>query len=260
MISLMFRLEPFGTTVAYTVYKDGYVPFEGEADFSETIEAYLVVNLEADEASFTLKVFADNEPVEGALVTFLGKEYNSDETGEVKVTGLDANALVGTTVAYTVYKDGYELFEGEADFTETMEAWSIAELKAAEATLTVKVMDGEDPVQGAMVTFEGNEYLTDANGEVTIIDINGPSVIGKTIAVTVTKDGYEPFEGEADFTETLDAYVVATLVNIQTAIRELLNDLENSDIKVYDLNGRRVMKPQNGQFYIINGQKLLLNL
>ncbi len=258
-ITGLFAPDFVGKTFPVEVYKDGYVPFEGKADFSETMEAYVVAELEADEATLTIKVFADEEPVEGAFVSFDGKDYLSDVTGEIKITGIDAPSVVGKTVPVTVYKDGYAPFEGEADFTEGIDAWVIAELVAEEATLTVKVMDGEDPVAGATVTFDGVEYTTDANGEVKITEISAPAVIGKTMPITVAKDGYETYEGEADFTETMDAYVVVELVNISTGINAIINDLNNADVKAYDLNGRRVINPANGQVYIINGQKVLLN-
>ncbi len=256
VISELEEME--GTSLAFTIYKDGYEVYKGEADFAESTEVVVDVELEAAEAVLTVKVFDGYDPLEGAMVTFEGKDYFSDETGTVKISGIYGPDAIGKTFPLSVYKDGYEPFDGVADFSETLDAYVIADMEASMATLQIKVMADGEPVEGAIVTFEGAEYLTDANGEVVITGINGPAVIGKTVPVTVIKDGYETFEGEADFTETLDAYVVATLTNIQTAIRELLRDLENSDIKVYDLNGRRVISPQNGQFYIINGQKVLL--
>ncbi|MDE6238740.1 MAG: leucine-rich repeat domain-containing protein, partial [Muribaculaceae bacterium] len=231
---------------------EAYAAAEGWSVFTDIRE------IEEEVYSLTFNVVCDETPVEGAIVTVLDKEYITDENGLVEIAEIEG--IEGTSLKFTVYKDGYELFEGEADFAEISEVVVDVNLQAAEATLTVKVFADAYPVEGALVTFEGREYISDESGTVTITGIYGPAVIGKTLPVTIYKEGYELFEGEADFTEMLEAYVVASLVNIQTSIRDIINDLENSDIKVYDLNGRRVMKPQNGQFYIINGQKVLLKL
>lgn len=125
------------------------------------------------------------------------------------------------------------------------------------ATLTVNVMSDDAPVSGATVTVLDREFTTDENGIATISDLDA-DVLGTIVSVSVSKDGYENFEGTADFTATLDVAMTVTLVKLQNGISHISNDIDLSDSKVYDLNGRRVLKPQSGRIYIINGQKVLL--
>lgn len=247
--------EVIGKMVPYTVAMDGYETYEGEADFTEMMEAMAFAEL-TGKASLTITVKAGDAIVEGAMVTFLDNDYTSDASGEVKITGINTVKVKGQKVAFTAYKDGYEVYTGEADFTASINATATAELVAAEATVSVKVMDGEDPVAGATVTFDGKEYTTDENGEVKITGINAVDVIGKKVPVTVAKDGYETYEGEADFSETIDAYVTVEFVKSKDDSIGSINAV-NAAAKVYDLQGRSIKNMQKGQLYIVNGKKIL---
>ncbi len=250
-----------GQEIPFAVYKDGYEYYEGVADFTESMEAYPIVNLVAAEATFTLKVFGGDDdeaaPVADAWVMFMNQEYTTNENGEVKAT-VSAPLVIGQEIPFAVYKDGYEYYEGVADFTESMEAYPIVFLVAAEATVSVKVVTGEenDPVAEATVTFEGKEYTTNENGEVKISGLNGPDVIGKVLPITIAKVGFITYTGEADFTETLDAFVTVELVEEQSAIKEI--NAAASSSKVFDLQGRQVSKAAKGQIYIVNGRKVRL--
>ncbi len=251
--------DVIGKTIPVTVYKDGYEFYEGVADFSETMEAFLIVELEAAKASLTIKVFAGEDAVEGAWVYCNGQDYYTNEYGEVKIDDLNAPDVIGKTIPVTVYKDGYEFYEGVADFSETMEAFLIVELEAAKASLSVKVISGDDVVAGAVVSFNGQEYVSDENGDVKVTDISAPDVIGKTFPVTVTKEGFKTYEGVADFSETMDAYVVAELEPKTSGIDAIVIEMENGDAKTFDLQGRSVANPRKGQIYIVNGKKVLFN-
>ncbi|MDE6301900.1 MAG: hypothetical protein K2M19_09320 [Muribaculaceae bacterium] len=252
--------DVIGKEIEYSAYKDGYAYYEGKADFSESLDAMDVINLETEMATLTVIVLGlDDEPVEGAFVTFLDQEATTGENGQVKFTGIPAPDVIGKTVPFTAYKDGYEFLEGEADFTETMEAYAIANLTEAEATLNVIVLDdNDDVVSGATVSFLGQEYTADENGKVTVTGIHGLAVIGKNIPVEITAAGYKPWTGEANFTEGLEAYVIATLTG-SDGIDSVLGDLDNADTRVYDLQGRRTATPANGHIYIINGVKVRIN-
>lgn len=249
-------LDVIGKTLPYTVYKDGYDEFTGEADFTESMEAYPIATLVAAEATATIKVYTgeENDPVADAMVTFMDQDYTTDENGEVKIS-VSAPDVIGKEIPFTAYKDGYEVFNGIVNF-DVLEAWGIAELVPAQATISIKVTTGEenDPVEGATVTVDGKEYTTNENGEVKITGLNGPDVIGTTIPVTIAKEGFKTVETVADFSETLDALIWEELEPEEGSINAINAAIAGS--KVYDLQGRVITAPRKGQVYIVNGCKV----
>jgi hypothetical protein len=156
-------------------------------------------------------------------------------------------------VAVSAYKD-YMFWEGEADFTEGSEAWVFAELKNPDCTLSVKVVDADyEPVADAIVIANGVEATTAENGSA---NLEVGDVLGTVITVKVTKDGYKDAEVEADFTETMEANIMVTLTKSTTVGLSLAIIDANKNIKVYDLQGRRVEHPSVGNIYIVDGKKV----
>ena len=240
-----------GKQVAVSVYKD-YLFWEGKADFTESMEAFLLAELAGPDCTLMIKALdKDGNPVADAHVLAAGVEGVTDEFGSASLTLSD---VIGTKVAVSVYKD-YLFWEGEADFTESMDAFLLAELVAPDCTLKVTVIDGDsEPVEGATVEANGKDAVTDANGNAAI---EVGDVIGKTIKVNVSKDGYDAAEAEADFTESMENHIVVVLKAKTVGISLAVIDADKS-IKVYDLNGRRVEHPSVGNIYIVNGKKVRL--
>ena len=239
-----------GTKVYVTVSKD-YMFWEGEADFTESQEAWIIAELKEPACTLTVKAInADYEPIAGAMVNVKGEEKETDETGTVVFT---LEGVMGTQVAVSAYKD-YMYWEGVADFTEGMEAWVFAELKNPDCTLSVKVVDVDyEPVADAIVIANGVEATTAENGSA---NLEVGDVLGTVVTVKVTKDGYKDAEVEADFTETMEANVVVTLTKSTTVGLSLAIIDANKNIKVYDLQGRRVEHPSVGNIYIVDGKKV----
>lgn len=239
-----------GTKVYVTVSKD-YMFWEGEADFTESQEAWIIAELKEPACTLTVKAInADYEPIAGAIVNVKGEEKETDETGTVVFT---LEGVMGTQVAVSAYKD-YMYWEGVADFTEGSEAWVFAELKNPDCTLSVKVVDVDyEPVADAIVIANGVEATTAENGSA---NLEVGDVLGTVVTVKVTKDGYKDAEVEADFTETMEANVVVTLTKSTTVGLSLAIIDANKNIKVYDLQGRRVEHPSVGNIYIVDGKKV----
>ena len=209
--TVAFTLEGvMGTKVAVSAYKD-YMFWEGEADFTESQEAWIIAELKEPACTLTVKAInADYEPIAGAIVNVKGEEKETDETGTAVFT---LEGVMGTKVAVSAYKD-YMFWEGEADFTEGSEAWVFAELKNPDCTLSVKVVDGDyEPVADAIVIANGVEATTAENGSA---NLEVGDVLGTVITVKVTKDGYKDAEVEADFTETMEANIMVTLTKSTT--------------------------------------------
>lgn len=246
------KMELFGVigkTVAVTVMKD-YMFWEGTADFTEDVEATVTAILEEPACTLTVRaVTADYAPVEGAYVTVNGEEKVTGENGAVTFT---LEGVIGKTLPVTVMKD-YMFWEGSADFTEGMEATVIAILANPDCTLKVSVIDEDgEPVADATVIANGQEGTTNENGLATL---EVGDVIGTKISVKVTKEGYEDGEAEADFTESMEHHAVVTLKAKTVGLSLAIID-GNKDIKVYDLNGRRIEHPSAGNIYIIDGKKV----
>ena len=249
--TVAFTLEGvMGTKVAVSAYKD-YMFWEGEADFTESQEAWIIAELKEPACTLTVKAInADYEPIAGAIVNVKGEEKETDETGTAVFT---LEGVMGTKVAVSAYKD-YMFWEGEADFTEGSEAWVFAELKNPDCTLSVKVVDADyEPVADAIVIANGVEATTAENGSA---NLEVGDVLGTVITVKVTKDGYKDAEVEADFTETMEANIMVTLTKSTTVGLSLAIIDANKNIKVYDLQGRRVEHPSVGNIYIVDGKKV----
>ncbi len=133
----------------------------------------------------------------------------------------------------------------------------IREIKYGSLTLTV--LDESEGVEGATLSILDQLFTSDENGVISVNDINISFKSAKQIPFTVFKEGYDLFEGEADFSESNDVCMDVSLVNASTSIRDVLIDHNNGDTKAYDLNGRPVNHLQNGRIYIINGKKIIFN-
>ncbi|HPF94905.1 MAG TPA: T9SS type A sorting domain-containing protein, partial [Tenuifilaceae bacterium] len=79
-----------------------------------------------------------------------------------------------------------------------------------EYTVTFTVTDGENPIEGATVTVNQEDVVTDASGIATFQLVDG------TYAYGVTKEGYEPGSGEivvdgADVSEAVELVLISSV-------------------------------------------------
>ncbi len=233
-----------GTKVPVTVTKDNLYWY-GEADFTETAEAWAIAELSIPSIINIKAVDKNSEPVAGAYVSAAGRTVTTDENGEVK---LPLNNVAGTKVPVTIYKD-YMFWEGEADFTEQNEVNLAAELKNPDCTLTVIAMDKDgEPVAGAFVNVAGKEAETGENGRAVI---NVGDVIGTVLPVTVMKD-YMFWEGEADFTEGMERTVIAELKNPDCTLTVIAMDKDGEPVAGAFVNvaGKEAETGENGRAVI----------
>ncbi len=233
-----------GTKVPVTVAKDNLYWY-GEADFTETAEAWAIAELSVPSIINVKAVDKNSEPVAEAYVSAAGRTVITDENGEVK---LPLNNVAGTKVPVTVMKD-YMFWEGEADFTEQNEVNLTAELKNPDCTLTVIAVDKDyEPVAGAFVNVGIHEVETDENGRAVI---NVGDVIGTVLPVTVMKD-YMFWEGEADFTEGMERTVIAELKNPDCTLTVIAMDKDGEPVAGAFVNvaGKEAETGENGRAVI----------
>jgi len=145
-------------------------------------DIYLFVD--PDTASYVVFTVTDEEgvPIEGAQIWIHYKDYTefygcTDKNGKL-TTYLFRDVEYG----YTVEKEGYETVTGT--FTATKEIKHVRVVMRRYYALDIYVVDGDKPVPGITVIIDGNEYITDENGKVTVYRTNGVYDV-----VVVTPDG-----------------------------------------------------------------------
>lgn len=242
----------FGKTFQYTAMKD-YLFAEGEVTFDEGLDIYPIVVLETPVCEATVKVMdAEGEPLAGAVVTVEGEEQTTNENGTASFSG----KWIGTEVEYTVSAEGYDLYEGVLDFSESIEAYGIAMLSTTECEIAFlvrgtivegEVADEYRAIRGATITVDGQNYVTDSFGYAYV---QGKGWVGKSIAYEVHTAGYAAVVGSVKVTgkNTLE------VVDLEKT-ESVLMMIENGKAEVYDLNGLRVKNPGTG-IYIVNGKKM----
>ncbi|WP_340112443.1 glycosyl hydrolase [Maribellus mangrovi] len=143
------------------------------------------------------------------------------------------------------------------DYMQVTEV-SATDCDASIHTVTLTVKDGEELIEGATVSINSNEFVTDANGTVTIEYVNNGDY-----GFTVTADGFKDYNGnitvnEADVTKDVamtntvginDNFVTELKIYPNPASKFVTVDAnsEISDIKVYDNYGRLVLMHSNGK-------------
>lgn len=97
-------------TISYEANYEHYETYQGEYFVEMTGDNTIAVILQPKKIIVTAQIWTgpNNTPVSNALVTFMGKEYLSDEYGNVVTSELLAPEVWGEKYIMTVYKDAYE--------------------------------------------------------------------------------------------------------------------------------------------------------
>ena len=159
----------------YEVMKDGYITVNSMvtvAGSAITVEVDMVAVFE-----ITLHVSSGGMDLVSALVTIEGEEVYTDGSGNAVFMLVDGD--YDYTVVYPGYQDAMGSFT-VAGAVMTVEVEMISE--ASDITFHVTA-DGAD-LEGALVSVEGDDILTDANGEAVFTLPDGDYIYA------VSKDGY----------------------------------------------------------------------
>ncbi len=158
----------------------------------------------AEDVTFTVN--DSNGPVEGASVEFNGTTAITDALGEVIFKAVRA----GKDLAYNVTKDGYNAAAGNLTILEEAVSEEVL-LELTTYTVTFNVTDGTNPLEGAVVTFNGSDLTTDATGVVIFTDV----APGTGLAYSVTLDSrYFDDDGtiDVDGDEVVDVSLALTAI------------------------------------------------
>ncbi len=176
----------------YKVEKEGYYTVEDDITVDEDLTVEVVMEaIPVFTVTFEVLCQLYGDPLEDALVTFDDEEYFTDENGIVLIEDVYPGEYY-----YSVAKEEYITEHGQVavddkDVTVVVEL-VLGEDPEYDVVFNIMVKDG-GAIEGAVVTFDENEYTTGVNGQVIIEDV----LIG-TYEYIVTKPGYLPEEGIAE--------------------------------------------------------------
>lgn len=179
----------------------------GECAYSDTFCLKLIPALRYD---LTIVVTDGTDPLANISLTVDGTEYTTDATGKV----IFADVLPDTFI-YSISQDGYLPVSGsylveDADIEESISLVKI--VYSAELTVT----DGVNPIAGAVVSFDGTDYVSDAKG---------------TVAIQTISYGSYPITVEAQGFKSLSA-----VLNAKGTVAELLLPLKMREQRVEIFN------------------------
>jgi len=131
----------------------------------------------------------DMNPLEGVEITLQGKTVTSDTEGKATFAYIHVGDLT-----YTATKELYLDATGIISLTDKDVAVSFVMDPEPSYKVNFTVTDGSNPLQGALVSFNGTQVNTDASG----IAAFGGVYPATGLAYTVTASGYQDAEGSID--------------------------------------------------------------
>ena len=170
---------------------------EGNTSESFTIEVLsasveLTVEFELIPSVYvvTFIVTEDNTPIVEATVKFDGTIYTTNAEGKVVIEDVEVG-----NYSYTVSLSGYTEVTGTVDVTDANVNEPVS-LSPLMYTITFAVTEGNNPIEGATVNFDGTNYTTNAEGKVVIEGIKAGNY-----GYTVSMSGYTEVTGAVDVTD-----------------------------------------------------------
>ncbi len=183
---------------AFTMLPEDSFDYEASLALYETVAGTLnvpaggttediVMTLLPYNVTFNVTDETGANPIAGATVTIDGTDYTTDPSGVALVED-----LAPATYDYTVVADTYDDVAGsvvvvDQDVTENVT------MPLSTYALTFTVTDGTDPIEGATVTANGTDIVTNVDGEAIFADL-----LPATYDYTVIADGYEDYTGSVD--------------------------------------------------------------
>ena len=195
----------------YTVSKAGYFD---ETSTVEVVNADVTVDvsmtLNGINGDITFIVTDGTNPLENALVDLDGVQQLTDASGETVFTD-----YLPETYDYTITKSDYYEQSGsveviDGDVTENV---ILALIVYYDITFIVTEGAGTNPIENALVEFDGVQQYTDASGETTFIGYL-PEIYGYLI----TKDIYYSESGEVEVIDDDVTVEVSLLTPVLTAL------------------------------------------
>ena len=232
----------------YSISADGFNDYSGSftIDDANLEENITLTPIEETLYSITFQISDGTDPIENAKVIVNEENYLSDANGEVVIDELEND-----TYNYALTADGFNDYSGsftiqDADLEEKI---TLTPIEETLYSITFQITDGTDPIENAKVIVDEESYLSDANGEVVINELeNG------TYNFSISADGFNDYAGEftiqdADRTEdiALEAVIPET---IMYSINGQIVDEEEAPLVNVKINGftNPQLTDENGSF------------
>jgi hypothetical protein len=178
-------------------------------------------------------------PIEGAIVEFSGRTEIADVSGIVNFY----NIPEGINYPLTIHALGYDDFENQINFFEDTSEEFVLEVSKYDVSFNLYDEDGSNPIEGAIISFDGKSGTSDANGEYVFnvtYSLNKPYIISKI--------GYDEVNGtvNVDADKTVEINMLLTFsVNfiVTDASSSFIDNVLvefNSESKYTDTNGEAV--------------------
>ena len=181
--------------------------------------------------SFTIEFHVTNESdedIEGASIDISGEMLSTNASGLASIV-LPPDDTDGYD--YEVSADGYSNAAGNIILDYEDKSEQVTLLAPAAYEVLFQVSDGDNPVEGALISIDGNELTSDADGEASIELDNG------NYDYSVTADGFIDFEGSL----TVEGSNITEEVNLSEGHLVTFN-LDMSEFEDFD--------PVNDEVYI----------
>ena len=243
--------DKFPGVYSYTATKDSYIPVYGTV---EVTDSDVTVNVDMEPVTYSVSFYCyeDDGALEGVVVTMDNTIGVSDTNGLVLFTGM----LPGTYV-FTIYKDGYFINIGQVNIVDSDVDVNVL-MTPITYKFTFNVNNGANPVEGAVVEFNGSTRISDANGDVVF-----DGVTPGTHTYTVSFNGNVVYENsveapdqvsELGFDGNVNVNVTMSITGINNTLGENvaiypvpakdvvnIDNAQNATMKLVDLSGRTVM-------------------
>jgi hypothetical protein len=176
-----------GNAKSYTVIKDNYFDASGSINVQYVdVNVPVILELLPNYYDVTFSVSDSEGFIEGASVSINGYSIQTNSDGEAFFEDVAEG-----TYSYTVDAEGYIPQEGVLVVDEDKLVNIILEPEIEPYTVTFNVSDMDEiPIEGAVVSLNGNSNTTNAQGEVIFLEVN-PGVY----SYTVDADEFIPQQG-----------------------------------------------------------------
>lgn len=213
MAHLMSSLPSDADGILVTEFPAGKSGFRIEANGYPTIEVNKddidALNITSDVTidymmkkarTVTLKVkssFNQNTMLSGAVLTINNNTYTSNDQGEILIESI-LQGTYGFTATYANYIPLNVSYNAPNAITVTddQEVIEVFMNKACAVTFELKTADAT-PVEGAVIAFNNENVITDANGQAVFDTITA----GKTYAYSITKGVNLPMSGDVELAD-----------------------------------------------------------
>ncbi|UZR98496.1 SUMF1/EgtB/PvdO family nonheme iron enzyme [Chondrinema litorale] len=198
---------------SYSISAKGFKDYTSEFTINDANleENITLTPIEESLYSITFNISDGTSPIENAKVVMDNESHLSDANGKVVIDELENG-----TYNYSISADGFKDYNGEfvvkdADLEENI---TLTPIEKPLYYIIFQISDGTNPIENAKVEIDNESYLSDANGEVIIDELeNG------TYNYSISANGFNDYTGEftiedADLEEniTLEAVIPETIM------------------------------------------------